>query len=84
MYCAILGSRNYSAQSRDFENAQRNLKIARNRYMFIICCSDSSARRKANPKYIGWNSHLYEIFSFQVCKLMTTTLLPALIMECCM
>ena len=28
MYCAISGSRKYSAQSRDSENAQHNLKIA--------------------------------------------------------
>ena len=28
VYCAILRSRNYSAQSRDSENAQRNLEIA--------------------------------------------------------
>ena len=42
MYCAISGSRKYSVQSRDSENAQHNLKIAqilRLRGTYILGCA---------------------------------------------
>ena len=63
VYCAIPRSRNYSAQSRNSENAQRNVdisanfQIARNIYMYhllVISCDNWQVPELLNEFVRGW------------------------------